>query len=329
MITTRRILSSTGRGIAALLLAGLPLSGRPPQSGGPASQVPLGSAEAAAPLPVPPVVSYPESESGLDHLGKDILKAIKDGNADGAMVLAQSMVLPDPAGWYHRTFGDYSGGQEIASYTNQRAQLPLAILGFFKNAVQSGDTGVHAKRFETGCDDNDGENTFSTLDARVSSAALYDLRLYNGDKYMRLFPIAYVEGTFRFAAEPRPWDYFPHPPQAAANAANGAAQSTEGKKPITRIRQGGNVAIAKLLDRVTPAYPDVARGEHLQGTVRLHAIIAKDGTIAQLRVVKGYCSLARASLDAVQKWRYSPTTLAGQAVEVDTTIDVVFALNPR
>jgi hypothetical protein len=230
-------------------------------------------------------VSYPESESGLDHLGKDMLKALKDGNAERAMALAQSMVLPDPAGWYHLTFGDYSGSKEIASYTNEHAQLPLAILGFFKNAIQSGNNGIRVKRFGASCDDNDGENTFPTLDARVNSTALYDLRLW---------PIAYVDGTFRFVAEPHPWDYFPRRPQTESPSA--AAKNTDAEKTGPRILQGGNVVAAKLLNRVKPEYPDVARGEHLQGIVRLHAIIAKDGTIAQLRVSKGYCSLARPSL---------------------------------
>ncbi|HVH72172.1 MAG TPA: energy transducer TonB [Candidatus Dormibacteraeota bacterium] len=44
-------------------------------------------------------------------------------------------------------------------------------------------------------------------------------------------------------------------------------------------------------------------------------------------VLRGYCSLAKSSVNAVSKWRYTPTLLLGQPVEVDTTIDVIFALN--
>ena len=36
--------------------------------------------------------------------------------------------------------------------------------------------------------------------------------------------------------------------------------------------------------------------------------------------------LAQAALDAVRQWRYQPTLLNGQPVEVATTIDVTFAL---
>jgi TonB family protein len=259
-----------------------------------------------------------------------MLKALKEGQTDRAMAVAQSMVLPDPAAWYHQTFGNYSGGKEIASYTNQRPQLPAEIFGFFKKAMQSGNTGIHVKRFDANCDDNDGENTFPTLDARVNAAPLYDLRLYNGDRYFRLWPLAYIDGAFRFVGEPHPWDYF-SPRLAtdspAASAKNPADQ--HGEEPATLVRQSGGVVAARLLKRVTPQYPETARGERLQGNVRLHAIIGADGTITRLRVMNGYCSLARASLDAVKQWRYSPTILLGKPVEVDTTIDVIFTLEKR
>jgi protein TonB len=83
---------------------------------------------------------------------------------------------------------------------------------------------------------------------------------------------------------------------------------------------------ARLIHRVQPEYPVVARRESLQGTVKLHALIAIDGTVQKLYVVKGYCSLAQAALDAVHQWKYQPTLLGGQPVEVDTEIDVIYEL---
>ncbi len=89
----------------------------------------------------------------------------------------------------------------------------------------------------------------------------------------------------------------------------------------------GVITAAKIAHRVQPEYPEIARKEHLSATVKLHAILAKDGTIRQLRVVTGYCSLAEAATKAVRQWRYSPTLLNGEPVEVDTHIDVIFSLN--
>src|SRR5579859_6884754 len=99
------------------------------------------------------------------------------------------------------------------------------------------------------------------------------------------------------------------------------------KPTQTRIRQGGNVTAAMLVNRVQPVYPPLARQTRISGTVRLHAIIGKDGSVQQLEVIQGHPLLVQAALDAVRQWRYRPTLLNGEPVEVDTTIDVIFSLN--
>lgn len=93
------------------------------------------------------------------------------------------------------------------------------------------------------------------------------------------------------------------------------------------LRVGGNVQAARIVNRVQPVYPPLARQTRISGTVRLHAIIGKDGTIQQLEVLSGHPLLQQAALDAVRQWRYQPTLLNGEPVEVDTTIDVIFSLN--
>ena len=97
-------------------------------------------------------------------------------------------------------------------------------------------------------------------------------------------------------------------------------------KAPKRIRVGGNVQKARLLSQPKPSYPALAKQARISGLVRLEAIIAKDGTIQQLRVVEGHPLLVQAALSAVQRWRYHPTNLNGVPVEVATTIDVHFSL---
>jgi len=87
------------------------------------------------------------------------------------------------------------------------------------------------------------------------------------------------------------------------------------------------VQSAKLTFGPKPAYPPLAKASRTQGTVKLEAIIAADGSIRNLRVISGPPLLTRAAMDAVQQWRYQPTLLNGNAVEVLTEIDVVFTLN--
>jgi len=104
-------------------------------------------------------------------------------------------------------------------------------------------------------------------------------------------------------------------------------QASGGLAGPVRIRVGGNVQAAKIVNRVQPMYPNDAREAGITGTVRLHVILAKDGTVESLELVSGHPLLAQAAIDAVRQWVYQPTVLNGERVEVDTTIDVIFSLN--
>jgi protein TonB len=99
-------------------------------------------------------------------------------------------------------------------------------------------------------------------------------------------------------------------------------------QPVTpkRVAIGGDVLEGKLIKKPLPVYPPIARQARISGTVQLIGIIAKDGTIQQLRVVSGNPLLVPAALDAVRQWIYRPTLLNGQAVEVIAPIDVTFTL---
>jgi len=83
---------------------------------------------------------------------------------------------------------------------------------------------------------------------------------------------------------------------------------------------------AMLVHRVEPAYPPLARQIHKEGRVELRAIIGTDGTIQSLQIVAGDPLFDISARDAVQQWRYRPTILNGQAVEVDTYITVVYTM---
>jgi len=97
-------------------------------------------------------------------------------------------------------------------------------------------------------------------------------------------------------------------------------------KPTGPIKVGGNVQEAMVIARPNPVYPPLARQARIQGNVVLHAIIDKDGKVSELQVISGHPLLVQSALEAVKNWRYRPTQLNGEAVEVDTTITVSFVL---
>jgi protein TonB len=89
---------------------------------------------------------------------------------------------------------------------------------------------------------------------------------------------------------------------------------------------GGDVQMAKLVRKVIPEYPPIARSARISGVVRVIGTIGKDGTIQNLQVVSGHPMLTRAALEAVRQWIYKPTLLNGNAVEVIAPIEVTFTL---
>jgi TonB family protein len=95
-----------------------------------------------------------------------------------------------------------------------------------------------------------------------------------------------------------------------------------------RLRVGGNVQAARLLQQVKPIYPASAEAAGISGTVLLRAIIGNDGTIMGLTVSSSPDpALSDAAVESVRQWRYQPTLLNGQPVEVVTTISVNFRLD--
>ncbi len=93
-----------------------------------------------------------------------------------------------------------------------------------------------------------------------------------------------------------------------------------------RLTSGGSGK--RVVHRVEPDYPFIAKAARVQGTVVMFAVIGKDGSIEDLRTISGHPLLATAALGAVKQWRYKPFLLDGQPIDVQTTIEAHFLL-PR
>jgi protein TonB len=98
-------------------------------------------------------------------------------------------------------------------------------------------------------------------------------------------------------------------------------------KPTGPQRISGGVMAGRILNKTMPVYPPIAKAAHVGGTVVLHAMISKNGTIEHLEAISGPPMLQGAAIDAVRQWRYQPYLLNGDPTEVDTTITVNFNLS--
>jgi len=76
-----------------------------------------------------------------------------------------------------------------------------------------------------------------------------------------------------------------------------------------------------------PAYPELARRAHMEGVVVLEAIIGADGSVRDVRVVRGVSPLLDpAALEAVKRWRYRPASIDGRHVAVYLKVVLTFSL---
>ena len=301
-----------------LLLAGLGM-GMLVKAFDAGAQVPQDSSSNLTAVP-----AYRDTASGLQKLVEDTFRAAKKNDTATYDALISSLARQVPDDWFQDTFGD-EGDFMLKEYPGAGPRLVNELQAFFAKVRTEKFTQVTAQKHEASCDDNSGETIYPVMVMRQNPVPLYELRFLQGAKFYRLWTFAYVDGGFRYVGDLRPPDYFPAKSAKRSSAENKPASSSE--EPEKRVRMGGTVVAAKLLHQVQPEYPEIAKREHLQGTVKLHAMVAKDGTVRMLRVLTGFCSLSEAAMKAVRQWRYRPTLLEGNPVDVDTTIEVVFSLN--
>jgi TonB family protein len=89
--------------------------------------------------------------------------------------------------------------------------------------------------------------------------------------------------------------------------------------PITE-----DAARALLIQSVDPVYPNEA-AQKLQGTVVVQAVIARDGSVQDLKFVRGYFALAKPAIAAVRQWRFQPFTVNGKPAAAQTNLTVKFS----
>jgi periplasmic protein TonB len=99
------------------------------------------------------------------------------------------------------------------------------------------------------------------------------------------------------------------------------------RREAPQVHHVGHIDPALLIHRVEPAYPTLPKQLGRSGRVELRAVIATDGTIQSLQVVSGDPLFYQSALEAVRQWRYRPTVLNGEPVEIDTFITVIYNIN--
>jgi periplasmic protein TonB len=121
-------------------------------------------------------------------------------------------------------------------------------------------------------------------------------------------PVEVIKGTVSVSASPFPSIRVP----------------PEMKSQISK--QGASLQLGQLISRVEPVYPEDAERQRIEGVVKLHVIIDRDGNIQNIDQMTGPPLLVAAAANAVRQWKYKPTSLGGQPVEAGVDVTAVFRL---
>jgi protein TonB len=101
-------------------------------------------------------------------------------------------------------------------------------------------------------------------------------------------------------------------------------------KPLAHrgpYRVGSRIRPPRVIQRVQPVYPILAKAEHIQGAVVIDSVIGTNGDVTEMKLVSGNPLLVTAAFDAVRQWKYQPTLLDGTPVAVELTVTVYFDLS--
>ncbi len=103
-----------------------------------------------------------------------------------------------------------------------------------------------------------------------------------------------------------------------------AGNANQPAAPAAPTPVGGDVVTARMISSVPPAYPALARTQHIQGDVRVDALIGANGRVTSMKVISGPTLLHQAAMDALRQWKYQPATLDGKPVAMHLTVTIQF-----
>ena len=250
--------------------------------------------------------SLPESAAGLQSQLEALFRAAKSGNSKQFADLVSELQVPDTANWFASTFGDETGAKSAVTYRISWEVYREQIANIFHDVGTIKNVRVYVKEFSTSSATPADTFVHAVLQNAKSPLVVYTAGA-GRDHESEALPGVYVfvQGAFRVVN----WRAFYDLPNV---------------KPI-RVRVSGSIAQGQLIHRVNPVISAEARQLHGQQAVLIHTIIDRDGNVSQAEAVSGPVELKQSAVEAVRQWRFKPTVLSGDPVEMDTTLAVTFS----
>jgi TonB family protein len=298
---------------------------------------------AAAPQLVNPTVLIEEKHTGKASFQTPVAPAGAWSTKAKAMSIAGALVVVLGVAWMVHAFSSkQSGGPPVApvparsvSATAAAKTVPAPL------QLEAAQSALSISPATLSLSYQANAQSYPVSQVNVTSLASplnFSVRVTKGDDWLTIKPSAGVTPGVLSVS-------FHNPPSGALAAGNHIGElrcETDGGQaylipvnltvrnaaPTAPLLVDSKVMDGLLVNKVVPKYPELARSARVQGPVEFAAVIGKDGSVQSLRLLGGHPLLVKAAQDAVEQFRYKPTLLKGQPVEVATHIVVSFTLKP-
>ncbi|MHB8755050.1 MAG: energy transducer TonB [Candidatus Acidiferrales bacterium] len=266
--------------------------------------------------------TYPNTPEGLRSLIQQILQAarVKDRITENELI--HSLLISDNSTWFTDEYGPGFGASLAAAYHREMPNLEDEIRSVYEGNAKRGWTNPEILQY------TDPEKVDSPIDAFLNCM----------DQIVPLYATAFQGDTPRFyvslkiggKAKPASLGdlngYFIYDRGGFRFVPSDVLLKLPSGRPV-RLQLDMNIMRSKIIKEVQVQIPQKAIARHISGTAIVEVVLDVNGNIKEAKAVQGDPILSAALMDAVKQWRFAPTTLDGDPVEVDLQIPFTFEIH--
>ena len=265
---------------------------------------------------------YPNTPEGLQRLIQQILQAARTNDRTTETELIRSLLIPDNSTWFTDEYGPGFGASLGAAYHREMPSLEEEIKNVYEGNARHDWTNPKILRYM------DPESVDSPIDAFLNCM----------DQIVPLYATAFQGDTTRFyvslkiggkAKPPSLGDlngYFIYDRSGFRFIPSDVLMKLPSERPV-RLHLDLNIMRSKIIKEVQVRIPQEAIAKHISGTAIVGVVLDVNGNIKEAKGLQGDPILSAALMDAVKQWRFAPTTLDGDPVEVDLQIPYTFEIH--
>ncbi len=263
--------------------------------------------------------AYPNTSDGLQKLIMDILNASKAKDSAKETELIRSLLMPKDSTWFTDEFGPGFGTSLSTAYQRATPNLELEIREIYEGNVKEG--WMKPKILIYSDPDKVNAPIDHFLNCMSRPVPLYGTAFQGDVSSFHLRPGKPGEPLKVSAGDLNGYFVYDHAGFRFIPA--DILMKLPNERPV-RIHLGMNVMQSKVISRVYPSYPQEAITKHIGGKVVVRIELDRDGKIQEAKVLEGDPILSQAAMEAVKQWRFEPTRLDGDPVEVEVDVEMVF-----